>query len=112
LGLGRLVVLASDLPSIAGVRFSEGVCPNAVVNAFVSGQGVCKNYSPVVNKKGKPGGGGDAKEGANNGEPLVAPDIKVKAVPMARAKRVPIVLCVLPLNTCLSLGSPYSASSL
>jgi hypothetical protein len=67
----------------------------------------------MLNKKGKPGGGGgDAKEGANNGEPLVASDIKVKAVPKVRAKRVPIFLCVLPLNTYLSLGSPYSASSL
>ena len=75
---------------------------------------VCKNYSERLNKKGKPGDGDGAKEGANsNGEPLVAPDIKVKAVPKVRAKRVPIVLCVLPLNTCLlSLGSPYSASSL
>jgi hypothetical protein len=67
----------------------------------------------MLNKKGKPGGGGgDAKEVANNGEPLVAPDIKVKGVPKVRAKRVPIVLCVLSLNTCLSLGPPYSASSL
>jgi hypothetical protein len=41
-------------------------------------------------------------------EPLVAPDIKVKAVPKVRAKRVPIFLCVLPLNTCISLGSPLT----
>jgi hypothetical protein len=71
---------------------------------------VCKNYSERLNKKGKPGDGDGAKEGANsNGEPLVAPDIKVKAVP-----KVKIVLCVLPLNTCLSLllGSPCSDSSL
>ena len=113
---GQGQVFASDLPSTAGVCFSEGVCPHAVKKAFARGQGVCKNYSEMLNKKGKPGGGGgDAKEGANNGEPLciVASDIKVKAVPKVRAKRVPIVLCVLPLNTCLlSLGSPYSASSL
>ena len=116
---GQGQVFASDLPSIAGVSFSEGVCPKAVKKAFEGGRGVCKNYSevlnetPCTNKKGKPGGGGDAKQGANNGEPSVASDIEVKAVPKVRAKRVPIVLCVLPLNTCLlSLGSPYSASSL
>jgi hypothetical protein len=34
-------------------------------------------------------------------------------VPKVRAKRVPIlVLGVLPLNTCLPLGSPYSLGSL
>jgi hypothetical protein len=43
---------------------------------------ICKNYSEVLNetpcrnKKGEPGDGGDAKQGADNGEPLVAPDIK------------------------------------
>jgi hypothetical protein len=44
---------------------------SAVVKAFAGGQGVCKNYSEMLlNKKGKPGGGGgDAKEGTNNGEP-------------------------------------------
>jgi hypothetical protein len=52
----------------------------------------------MLNEKGEPGGGGDAKEGTNNGEPLVAPGIKVKAVPKVRAKRVPIFLCVVPLG--------------
>jgi hypothetical protein len=69
-GLGQ--VLASDLPSTAGVCFSEGVCPHAVKKAFARGNGLCKNYSELLNEKGEPGGGGDAKEGANNGEPLVA----------------------------------------
>jgi hypothetical protein len=67
-GHGQGQVFASDLPSIAGVCFSEGVCPHAVKKAFAGGQGICKNYSERLNKKGKPGGGGDAKQGANNGE--------------------------------------------
>jgi hypothetical protein len=53
----------------------------------------------------------DEQEGASNGEPIVAPAHK-KDVPKVRAKRVPIVLCVLPLSTCLPLGSPYSLGSL
>jgi hypothetical protein len=37
---GQGQVFASDLPSIAGVCFSEGVCPKAVKKAFAGGRGV------------------------------------------------------------------------
>jgi hypothetical protein len=46
-------VFASDLPSIAGVPSSEGVCPEAVVAAFDGGRGVCKNYSQMTSSKAK-----------------------------------------------------------
>jgi hypothetical protein len=85
-GLGQ--VLASDLPSIAGVKFSEGVCPNAVVEAFAGGNRVCKNYSEMLNENGEPG---DVQDRAVQ-DRAVASDIEVKAVPKVRAKRVPIVL--------------------
>ena len=109
-------MLASDLPSTAGAPSSEWVCPIAVVAAFDGGNGVCKNYSEMLNRDvyGDEASNRepfDEQEGASNGEPFVA-STQRKEVPKVRAKRVPIVLCVLPLNTCPPLGSPYSLGSL
>ena len=94
ISLTRITTMARDkcllatcraLPESASVRgFAH---TRAVKIAFARGNGVCKNYSERLNEKGEPGDGGDAKEGANNGEPSVAPDIKVKAVPKVRANK-------------------------
>jgi hypothetical protein len=111
-------VLASDLSSIAGVPSSEVVCPIAVVAAFDGGRGVCKNYSERLNSDvyGDEASNrepfDEQEQGASNGEPFVGPAQR-KEVPEVRAKRVPIVvLCVLPLNTCLPLGCPYPLGGL
>jgi hypothetical protein len=66
-------VFASDLPSIAGVPSSEGVCPIAVVAACDGGNGVCKNYSERVNSDASGDEASnrepfDEQEGASNGE--------------------------------------------
>jgi hypothetical protein len=109
-------VFASDLSSIAGVPRSAAICPIAVVAAFDGGNGVCKNYSEQLNSDvhGDEASNRepfDEEEGASNDEPFPASSQR-KEVPKVRAKRVPIVLCVLPLNTCLPLGSPYSLGNL
>ena len=108
-------VFASDLSSIAGVPRSAAICPIAVVAAFDGGNGVCKNYSEMLNSDvyGDEASNRepfDEQEGASNGEQFVA-STQRKEVPKVRAKRVPIVN-VLPLNACLPLGSPYSLGSL
>ena len=110
-------VFASDLSSIAGVPSSEGVCPIAVAAAFDGGLGVCKNYSEQLNSDASGDEASnrepfDEQEGASNGVLFVA-STQRKEVPKVRAKRVPIiVLCVLPLNTCLPLGCPYPLGGL
>ena len=109
-------MFASDLSSIAGVPSSEGVRPVAVAAAFDGGLGLCKNYSEGLNSDASDDEASnrepfDEEEGASNGEQFVA-STQRKEVPKVRAKRVPIVLCVLPLNTCLPLGSPYSLGNL
>jgi hypothetical protein len=109
-------VFASDLSSIAGVPRSEGVCPIAVAAAFDGGLGVCKNYSEQLSSDASDDEASnrepfDEQEGASNGELFVA-STQRKEVPEVRAKRAPVVLCVLPLNTCLPLGSPYSLGGL
>jgi hypothetical protein len=109
-------VFASDLSSSAGVLSSEGVRPVAVAAAFDGGNGACKNYSERLNSDASDDEASnrepfDEEEGASNGEQFVA-STQRKEVPKVRAKRVPIVLCVLPLNTCLPLGSPYSLGGL